>query len=65
MRLISMSKRLSITVPDAIAKKLEYWSDHEGRSVANLCSNLLEQCIRDAETSGRLPVVLPGEQNST
>lgn len=55
----TMSKRLSVTVPDAVAAKLEYWSDQEGRSVGNLCSYLIEQGIREAEKDGRLPVALP------
>ena len=52
---LDMSKRIGLTLPDRIYKKLEFWADQEGRPLANLCNFLLERAVRDAEDKGELP----------
>ena len=43
---IHVSKRVMVTLPDAIAIDLERWADEEGRATANLAAFLIEQSIR-------------------
>lgn len=38
-------KRLSASIPDKLYERLEKLADHEGRSVSNLVSYLLEQSV--------------------
>lgn len=38
-------KRLSASIPDKLYERLERLADHEGRSVSNLVSYLLEHSI--------------------
>ena len=40
-------RRLSITISDAIYKRINDLADHEGRSTSNLCAYLLEAAVRD------------------
>ncbi|MFM7408340.1 MAG: ribbon-helix-helix domain-containing protein [Cuspidothrix sp.] len=42
-----MSKRFSVTVPDAIFEELEKMADTQGRTTANLAAFLIESGIRE------------------
>ena len=42
----SVSKRIMITLPDALSADLERWADEEGRPTANLAAFLIELAIR-------------------
>jgi predicted DNA-binding protein len=53
----SMSKRIGLTLADAIHDKLERWAKSEGRPIANLCNFLIEKAVEDAEDKGRIPIV--------
>jgi hypothetical protein len=50
-----MSKRVGLTVPDAVYDKLERWAKADGRPIANLCNFLIEKAVSDAEEKGKLP----------
>ena len=50
-----MSKRIGLTIPDAINEKLERWAEAEGRPVANLCNFVIEKAVREAEERGHIP----------
>ncbi len=48
MELITRApRRLSITISDAVYKRINDLADHEGRSTSNLCAFLLETAVRD------------------
>ena len=49
----SVSKRINVTLPDAVAELLEKWADHEGRPTANLAAYIIETAVREAETKGK------------
>ena len=50
-----MSKRINVTLPDAVAELLEKWADHEGRPTANLAAYIIETAVREAESQGKFP----------
>jgi predicted DNA-binding protein len=50
-----MSKRVGLTVPDAVYDRLERWAKADGRPVANLCNFLIEKAVSDAEEKGKIP----------
>jgi hypothetical protein len=50
-----MSKRINLTLPDAIYDDLEYWAKREGRAIANLANFLLEVALREAKVRGDFP----------
>jgi len=41
-----MSKRTTITLPDAVFDDLEHWADSEGRPLANLAAFLVEIAVK-------------------
>lgn len=51
----SVSKRINVTLPDAVAELLEKWADHEGRPTANLAAYIIETAVREAESQGKFP----------
>ncbi|MEM6256464.1 MAG: hypothetical protein AAF821_26445 [Cyanobacteria bacterium P01_D01_bin.156] len=58
----SVSKRINVTLPDAVAELLEKWADHEGRPTANLAAYIIETAVREAETQGKFPNVVDDKQ---
>lgn len=48
----TMSKRTTITLPDAVFDELEEWADQQGRPTANLASFLVEVGVRQAKEKG-------------
>lgn len=51
-KLGDVSKRVFITVPDAVFEDLEDWADQQGRPTANLAAFLVETAIRQAKDKG-------------
>ena len=51
----SVSKRINVTLPDAVAELLEKWADHEGRPTANLAAYIIETAVREAESQRKFP----------
>lgn len=46
MPVTPVSKRIMVTLPDALSADLERWADEEGRPTANLAGFLIELAIR-------------------
>ena len=44
-----MSKRTTITLPDAVFAELEDWATQQGRPTAGLAAFLVELSLRDAK----------------
>lgn len=42
----TVSKRFTVTLPDAVFEDLEKWAGSEGRPTANLAAYLIEQAVR-------------------
>jgi hypothetical protein len=49
-----VTKRISVSLPDLSAEKLQRWADIEGTSVSDLAAYLLRRDIENAEKEGRL-----------
>lgn len=47
-----VSKRVFMTLPDAVFEELEQWADQQGRPVANLAAFLVETSLRQAKERG-------------
>jgi hypothetical protein len=50
-----MTKRINLTIPDALFEDLDYWAKHEGRSMANLSAVLLESAVKSAKANKEFP----------
>lgn len=50
-----MSKRVNLTLPDAVFDALERWADAEGRPTANLAAFLVEIAVKQAEAENKIP----------
>lgn len=51
-KLEDVSKRVFITIPDAVFADLEDWADQQGRPTANLAAFLVETAVRQAKDKG-------------
>jgi len=51
-QLEDVSKRVFITIPDAVFEDLEDWADQQGRPNANLAAFLVETAVRQAKEKG-------------
>ena len=52
---IAVSKRLNLTLPDAVFDALERWADAEGRPTANLAAFIVETAVKQAEAQNKIP----------
>ncbi|AFY84988.1 MULTISPECIES: ribbon-helix-helix domain-containing protein [Oscillatoria] len=50
-----MSKRVHVTLPDAVYDALERWADSQGRPVANLAAFIIETAVQGANNDGKIP----------
>lgn len=50
-----MSKRTTITLPDAIFDDLEKWAENEGRPTANLTAFIVEIAVKEKFREKYLP----------
>lgn len=55
----SMTKRITISLPDSTYKKLEEWAQTEDRSVAGQASYVLQKAVDDAEQLGKISLDPP------
>jgi hypothetical protein len=53
--MIKMTKRINLTIPDALFEDLDYWAKQEGRSMANLSAVLLESAVKSAKANDEFP----------
>lgn len=47
MKVIDMSKRYNITLPDGIAEKLEEWAEGEKNKPSTLAAFIVEAAVRE------------------
>ncbi|WP_334941960.1 ribbon-helix-helix domain-containing protein [Nostoc sp.] len=50
----TVSKRVSVSLPDLTHEKLQRWADIEGTSLADLAAYLLRRDVEQAEKEGKL-----------
>jgi hypothetical protein len=50
-----VSKRVNLTLPDAVFDALERWADAEGRPTANLAAFIVEVAVKEAEQQNKIP----------
>jgi len=50
-----VSKRVHVTLPDAVYDALERWADSQGRPVANLAAFIIEKAVEGANDDGKIP----------
>ena len=51
---MQVSKRVFVTLPDAVFEDLERWADSEGRPTANLAAFLVETAVKEAKEQGKI-----------
>ncbi len=51
----NVSKRINVTLPDAVYEELEWWAEAQGRPTANLANFLIESALRQARERGEIP----------
>ena len=54
-----VSRKVFVTLPDAVHEELERWADLQGRPTANLAAFLIETGINAAKEKGDLPAKTP------
>ncbi len=52
---MQVSKRVTVTLPDAVFEDLEQWADSEGRPTANLAAFLIETAVKEAKEKSKIP----------
>ena len=52
---MQVSKRVTVTLPDAIFSDLEQWANSEGRPTANLAAFLIETAVKEAKEQSKIP----------
>lgn len=52
---MQVSKRVFVTLPDAVFEDLERWADLEGRPTANLAAFLIETAVKEVKEQGKIP----------
>ena len=54
-QILTVSKRVHITLPDYIYESLELWADRQGRPTASLIAFIVETAVLEAKKKGDLP----------
>jgi predicted DNA-binding protein len=55
-QILTVSKRVHITLPDYIYESLEQWADRQGRPTASLIAFIVETAVLEAQKKGDIPV---------
>ena len=50
-----MPKRVTVTLADTVAKKLQRWSDARGQPLATVAGVAIELAVKEVERTGELP----------
>ncbi len=61
----NVSKRVFMTVPDAVYEELEQWAESQGRSVSNLTAFLVESALKEAKQDGSFKPKKGGDRHDT
>ena len=54
-QILTVSKRVHITLPDYIYESLELWADRQGRPTASLIAFIVETAVLEAQKKGDVP----------
>ncbi|MGC1308424.1 MAG: hypothetical protein WA885_14460 [Phormidesmis sp.] len=54
---LSMPKRVTVTLADTVADKLQRWSDARGQAIATVAGVAIELALNEAENRGEIPPV--------
>ena len=52
-----MPKRVTVTLADTVADKLQRWSDARGQAIATVAGIAIELALNEAENRGEIPPV--------
>ncbi len=58
-----MPKRVTVTLADTVAAKLQRWSEARGQPLATVAGIAIELAVKDAEKSGEFPPEGQSEQS--
>jgi CopG-like RHH_1 or ribbon-helix-helix domain, RHH_5 len=50
-----MPKRVTVTLADTVADKLQRWSDARGQAIATVAGIAIELALNEAESRGEIP----------
>ena len=50
-----MPKRVTVTLADTVADKLQRWSDARGQAIATVAGVAIELALNEAENRGEIP----------
>ena len=50
-----MTKRVTVTLADTVADKLQRWSDARGQAIATVAGVAIELALNEAENRGEIP----------
>ncbi|MEL6605767.1 MAG: hypothetical protein AAFP20_21360 [Cyanobacteria bacterium J06614_10] len=50
-----MPKRVTVTLADTVADKLQRWSDARGQAIATVAGIAIELALNEAENKGEIP----------
>lgn len=50
-----MPKRVTVTLADTVAEKLQRWSDARGQAIATVAGVAIELALNEAESRGEIP----------
>ena len=64
-QILTVSKRVHITLPDYIYESLELWADRQGRPTASLIAFIVETAVLEAKKKGDLPSGSEKPKNDT
>ena len=59
-QILTVSKRVHITLPGYIYESLEQWADRQGRPTASLIAFIVETAVLEAKKKGDIP---PGPED--
>jgi hypothetical protein len=51
-----MPKRITVTLADTVAAKLQRWSDARGQAIATVAGVAIELAVNSAEDKGEIPL---------
>lgn len=52
---LPMPKRVTVTLADTVADKLQRWSDARGQAIATVAGVAIELALNEAENRGEIP----------
>ena len=52
---LQMPKRVTVTLADTVADKLQRWSDARGQAIATVAGVAIELALNEAENRGEIP----------